>query len=266
MKKLIFSFSVLGVFTFYSLLYRRQESRLAASLIATPNQNTLTNFPSPTPTLSDSSDASDAESSSDTFSSPSPSPDLSGAPVLVTLPPTPKPIPTPRLVSYTNTPRPTYYPTPFSTPFPTATPRSTPYPTYQATPWPTSQPTPFPTPTPYPTYFVIPTPEPTPWPTPTPRPASGYSDGLFVGDVVDAYYGNVQVQASIQNGKIMNVQFLQYPDKVNHSRMLNATAMPILQQEAIQAQSAQVNIVTSATATSQAFITSLQSALNKAKL
>jgi uncharacterized protein with FMN-binding domain len=100
---------------------------------------------------------------------------------------------------------------------------------------------------------------------PTTAPRGMYKDGLYVGDVADAFYGNIQVQAIIQNGKITDVQFLQYPNDRGESIMINTQAMPYLKQEAIAAQSAQVDIVSGATDSSQAFIQSLGSALAKAK-
>lgn len=92
-----------------------------------------------------------------------------------------------------------------------------------------------------------------------------YADGSYTGNPADAYYGTVQVQAIIQNGKIANVKFLQYPSDRNTSRYINSQAMPMLTQEAIQAQSAQVDGVSGATATSGAFKQSLASALAQAK-
>ncbi len=94
---------------------------------------------------------------------------------------------------------------------------------------------------------------------------SSYMDGSYTGDVVDAYYGNVQVQASIQNGKVVDVKFLQYPNDRSTSIEINSQAMPYLTQEAIQAQNAQIDVVSGATYTSEAFIQSLASALIKAK-
>jgi uncharacterized protein with FMN-binding domain len=92
-----------------------------------------------------------------------------------------------------------------------------------------------------------------------------YKDGTYTGSVADAYYGNVQVQATIQGGKISNVNFLQHPNEAGHSILVNAYAMPLLSSEAIQAQNANVNAVSGATATSQAFVQSLSSALSQAK-
>ena len=95
--------------------------------------------------------------------------------------------------------------------------------------------------------------------------SGGYKDGTYTGPEVDAVYGLVQVQAVIQNGKIANVQFLEYPNDRRTSVRINSFAVPYLQQEAIQAQSANVNLITGATLTSEAFQMSLQSALGKAK-
>lgn len=102
-------------------------------------------------------------------------------------------------------------------------------------------------------------------PSPTPKPKGLYKDGQYTGDVTDAYYGNVQVQAIITGGKIIDVKFLDYPQDRRTSVQINSQAMPYLTQEAIQTQSAQVDIISGATATSEAFIQSLQSALVKAR-
>ena len=96
-------------------------------------------------------------------------------------------------------------------------------------------------------------------------PASGvYTDGTYTGTAADAYYGTVQVKAIVQNGKLATVQFLQYPSDRSTSRSINGRAIPALTGEAIQAQNANVNIVSGATFTSQAFQQSLQSALAQA--
>ncbi len=92
-----------------------------------------------------------------------------------------------------------------------------------------------------------------------------YKDGDYVGDVTDAYYGYIQVKALIKNSKITDVQFLKYPNDRRNSISINTQAMPYLKEEAIQAQDANVDIVSGATQTSLAFKQSLQSALLKAK-
>lgn len=94
---------------------------------------------------------------------------------------------------------------------------------------------------------------------------NGYKDGTYQGDVADAFYGNVQVAVTISGGKITDVTFLQYPNDRSTSIEINTQAMPFLKQEALAAQSANVDIVTGASQTSRAFIESLTSALSKAR-
>jgi len=102
-------------------------------------------------------------------------------------------------------------------------------------------------------------------PAPAPKPAALYKDGNYSGSVADAFFGNIQVQAIISGGKLSDVIFLQYPNDRGNSITINGRAMPILKSEAIAAQSANVNIVSGATQTSQAFQQSLASALTQAK-
>jgi uncharacterized protein with FMN-binding domain len=124
---------------------------------------------------------------------------------------------------------------------------------------------PSPTPRPSPVSVPLP-PAQSPLPTPTPKPRGQYTDGTYVGSLADAYYGMVQVQASIRNGKIASVEFLQYPNDRRTSQYINGRAMPILKSEAIQTQSANVDIVSGATDTSMAFQQSLADALAQAKI
>ena len=102
-------------------------------------------------------------------------------------------------------------------------------------------------------------------PPPAPKPAGQYKDGGYLGPVTDAYFGNVQVKAIISGGKLANVEFLDYPQDRGTSRYINSQAMPTLIQEAIAAQSANVDIVSGATQTSTAFQQSLAAALLQAK-
>lgn len=96
-------------------------------------------------------------------------------------------------------------------------------------------------------------------------PKPPFKDGTYTGNSEDAFYGNIQVKTVISGGKITDVQFLQHPDHATRSIAINTVAMPNLTQEAIQAQSADVNIVSGATDSSNAFIQSLSSALSQAK-
>lgn len=101
---------------------------------------------------------------------------------------------------------------------------------------------------------------------PIPAQKTGlYTDGAYTGSAADAYYGLVQVKATVAGGKLTNVSFLQYPSDRSTSVMINRQAMPVLAQEAITAQSAKVDGVSGASYTSTGFQQSLASALAKAK-
>ena len=91
-----------------------------------------------------------------------------------------------------------------------------------------------------------------------------YKNGTYTGASVNVYYGYVQVQVVIQGGQIAAVNFLQYPNDRSTSVYINQQAMPLLKQEAIQAQSANINGVSGASATSQGFVQSLNDALSQA--
>lgn len=102
--------------------------------------------------------------------------------------------------------------------------------------------------------------------TPASTASTGtYKDGQYTGTAADAFYGLVQVKAVISGGKLTDVIFLQTPNDRDTSIMINSQAKPYLKQEALQAQSANVNGVSGATDTSQAFIQSLSSALKQAQ-
>lgn len=103
--------------------------------------------------------------------------------------------------------------------------------------------------------------------TPLPAPANtgAYKNGTYTGKVADAYYGNIQAQAVISGGRLTDVIFLQYPNDNRTSQYINSQADPMLKQEAIQAQSAKVDIISGASASSDAFQVSLADALAQAK-
>lgn len=106
--------------------------------------------------------------------------------------------------------------------------------------------------------------------TPTTGGATGtsgslYKDGSYTGSPADAQWGLIQVKAIIKSGKITDVQFLQYPNERNRSVEINNYADPQLTSEAIQAQSATVDVVSGATDSSDAFMQSLSDALSQAK-
>ncbi len=94
--------------------------------------------------------------------------------------------------------------------------------------------------------------------------STSLKNGQYSGPVEQIPFGNVQVRVTIQGGKIVDVQALQLPTAQARSQQLGQYAAPILRQEALQAQSAQINLVSGATYTSEAYAQSLQGALDQA--
>jgi uncharacterized protein with FMN-binding domain len=88
--------------------------------------------------------------------------------------------------------------------------------------------------------------------------------GQLTGQAVQTPFGTVQVQVTLQSGKITDVQTLQMPNGGGHTAQVTAYAAPQLRNEALQAQSAQIDTISGATYTSDGYIQSLQSALDQA--
>lgn len=91
-----------------------------------------------------------------------------------------------------------------------------------------------------------------------------YKDGSYTGKSSDAFYGFVQVRATIAGGKLTDITLLDYPQDRDTSIQINDSALPQLKQEAIQMQTAQVDGISGATDTSKAFTESLGDALTQA--
>jgi len=89
------------------------------------------------------------------------------------------------------------------------------------------------------------------------------ADGTLTGVLVRTRFGDVQVQVTVKNGKISDVLAIQLPTHGRSGAISQAVA-PMLHDEALQAQSAQIDIVSGATYTSEAYAQSLQSALDQA--
>ncbi|WP_421740373.1 FMN-binding protein [Cellulomonas sp.] len=85
----------------------------------------------------------------------------------------------------------------------------------------------------------------------------------IVGSSVQTRYGPVQVSVTITAGQITDVQALQVPGGHHESVQINARATPILAQEVVDAQSAQIDTVSGATYTSEAYAESVQSAIDQ---
>jgi uncharacterized protein with FMN-binding domain len=86
------------------------------------------------------------------------------------------------------------------------------------------------------------------------------------GSVAQTQWGPVQVRLTISSAKITNVDVVQYPNGNGTDQEINSYALPILTQETIDAQGAGIDMVSGATVTSNGYLESLQSALDRAGL
>jgi uncharacterized protein with FMN-binding domain len=109
------------------------------------------------------------------------------------------------------------------------------------------------------------TPLATPPPSPTPSPPPPLS-GTFTGSDAPNRFGDVVVRVVITNGHITDVQAVQLPTDRQESAYISEQAGPLLRSEALQAQSANIDIISGATYTSQSYAQSLESALQQAHL
>lgn len=98
--------------------------------------------------------------------------------------------------------------------------------------------------------------------------SSGTASGARTvdGDVADTRWGPVQVQLHLSGGKITDVAMLAYPQGNFRDVEINSYALPVLIQETVDKQSANIDTVGGATVTSDGYLQSLQSALDKAHL
>lgn len=103
---------------------------------------------------------------------------------------------------------------------------------------------------------------PTPSPTSATKTTSG-ATGTYTGDTFTNRYGSITVTVKLVNGKITDVTASAQADD-HHSEEINSRAVPVLRSEVIAANSAEVDSVGGATYTTQSYLSSLQSALDKA--
>ena len=104
-------------------------------------------------------------------------------------------------------------------------------------------------------------------------PGSSKSNGsttsartTVTGATAQTQWGPVQVQLVVRNSTITGVRILQYPNGNSRDLEIAQYSLPILIQETKQSQSANIDMVSGATYTSQGYIASLQSALDQANL
>jgi uncharacterized protein with FMN-binding domain len=92
------------------------------------------------------------------------------------------------------------------------------------------------------------------------------TSSTYTGDSASTRWGPVQVQLTVTDGTITDVQVIDYPTSNGKDRQINARALPELVQETLDAQSAHIDMVSGATVTSEGYLESLQSALDQAGL
>ncbi len=86
------------------------------------------------------------------------------------------------------------------------------------------------------------------------------------GPVVPTDYGDVQVRITVDaSGRLTDVQALELPSDRSRSRLISQEAGPLLRSEALRAQSANIDIVSGASYTSEGYAASLQGALDRAR-
>ena len=99
-----------------------------------------------------------------------------------------------------------------------------------------------------------------------PQPSGSGTATTVTGSTASTRWGDVQVSITVTDGKITAVDVPEYPTENGKDREINADALPVLTQETLAAQSADIDMVSGATVTSQGYLQSLQSALDKAGL
>ncbi|MFF1819671.1 FMN-binding protein [Kribbella sp. NPDC058245] len=95
---------------------------------------------------------------------------------------------------------------------------------------------------------------------------SANGDTTVTGSSADTRYGPVQVRITVRAQRLIAVTALVYPSSGGRDQEISAFALPQLEQEAIAAQSAQIDTVSGATFTSDGYRRSLQAALDAAHL
>ncbi len=84
-----------------------------------------------------------------------------------------------------------------------------------------------------------------------------------VGAAEQFGFGVLSVKVTVSGGRIVDVQVAQYQAAEQYSASLAQQVVPMLRGEVLSAQSAQINAVSGATYTSQAYAASVQSALDQ---
>ena len=105
-----------------------------------------------------------------------------------------------------------------------------------------------------------------PSPSPASKPSQATPSTTYTGGVADTQWGPVQVQITVRDHKITRARAVQYPQGASSDAQINGYALPVLDREVVQQQSAGIDTVSGATVTSDGYLQSLQSAIDAAHL
>jgi uncharacterized protein with FMN-binding domain len=100
--------------------------------------------------------------------------------------------------------------------------------------------------------------------TSTTSKASTGGTRVITGASADTRYGPVQLKVTFSGKQITKIDVIQYPTQSGRDQEINNYALPVLNQEAMSAQSATIDSVSGATYTSDGYTRSLQSAIDQA--
>jgi uncharacterized protein with FMN-binding domain len=104
-------------------------------------------------------------------------------------------------------------------------------------------------------------------PPPPPPAADRMKDGAYLGREVDAGpHGDVQLRIQVAGGKMTTITIVKMPRSSGQSQKLTEDAFRKMTATALREQSAEVDIVSGATESCEAYIESLQSAMDAAYL
>jgi uncharacterized protein with FMN-binding domain len=96
--------------------------------------------------------------------------------------------------------------------------------------------------------------------------SSGSAAKTYDGGTAQTRWGPVQVRITVQGGKITASEAVVYPTGNGRDYEINSYALPVLNQEVVQAQGVNIDMVSGATVTSDGYVRSLQSAIDEAHL
>lgn len=102
-------------------------------------------------------------------------------------------------------------------------------------------------------------------PTTNATQSGGSATKVITGSSIGTRYGPVQLRVTFSGSKITKIDVIQYPTESNRDQEINDQALPILNQEAMAKQSANIDVVSGASYTSNGYAQSLQSAIDQVK-